>query len=137
ALYLCNLADTQIGHATWIFEGNFRRIHLQKITAAILPEAGLEFRADFQALLKAKPPVVRLVAKQKRLASCPGLVVFRISRQVDLPPRRVDFDFQIRGLRLLSVSASRLEWLRARPPAPAATRRALLIEPESLPDWPA
>jgi hypothetical protein len=111
---------------------------LQKITAAILPEAGLEFRADFvQALLKVKLPVVRLVAKQKRLASCPGLVVFLISRQVDFPPRRVDFDFQIRGLRLLSVSASRLEWLRARPPAQAATRRALLVEPESLSDWPA
>jgi hypothetical protein len=109
-----------------------------KITAAILPESGLAFRADFvRASLKVKPRVARSMAMRKRLLSCPGLVVFPISRQVDFPPRRVDFDFQIRGLRLLLVSASRLEWLLAKPPVPVVTRRALLLQPESLLDWPA
>jgi hypothetical protein len=72
----------------------------------------------------------------KRLVSCPGLVVFPVSRQADFPPRRVDFDFQIRGLRVLLVSASRLDWLLAKLPV-AVTRRALPLQPESLLDWPA
>jgi hypothetical protein len=109
-----------------------------KITAAILPESGLAFRADFvRASVKVKPRVARSMAIRKRLVSCPGLVVFPISRQVDFPPRRVDFDFQIRGLRLLLVSASRLEWLPAKPPVLVVKRRALLLQPESLLDWPA
>ena len=93
------------------------------------------FRADFvRASVKVKPPVVRPVAMRKHLVSCPGLVVFPISRQVDFPPQPVDFDFQIRGLRLLSVSASRLDWRLVKPPAPPATRRARLLPPESLLD---
>jgi len=109
-----------------------------KITAAIFPEPGLVFRADFvRASLKVKPRVARSMAMRKRLVSCPGLVVFPISRQVDFPPRRVDFDFQIRGLRPLLVSASRLERLLGKPPVPVVTRRALLLQPESLLDWPA
>jgi hypothetical protein len=64
-----------------------------------LPESGLVFRADFvRVSVKVKPRVARSMAMRKRLVSCPGLVVFPISRQVDFPPRRVDFDFQIRGL---------------------------------------
>ena len=104
----------------------------------MFPEPGLVFRADFvRVSVKVKPRVAHSVAMQKRLVSCPGLVVFPISRQVDFPPRRVDFDFQIRGLRLLLVSASRLEWLLAKPPVPVVTRRALPLQPESLLDWPA
>ena len=96
------------------------------------------FRADFvRVSVKVKPRVARSMAMRKRLVSCPGLVVFPISRQVDFPPRRVDFDFQIRGLRLLLVSASRLDWLLAKLPVPVATRRALPLQPESLLDWPA
>jgi hypothetical protein len=56
---------------------------------------------------------------------------------VDFLPRRVDFDFQIRGLRLISVSASRLDWLLVKLPVAVVTRRALLLQPESLLDWPA
>jgi hypothetical protein len=109
-----------------------------KITAAILPESGLAFRADFvRASVKVKPRVARSMAIRKRLVSCPGLVVFPISRQVDFPPRRVDFDFQIRGLRLLLVSQSRLDWLLAKLPVRAVTRGALLLPPEPLLDWPA
>jgi hypothetical protein len=109
-----------------------------KITAAMFPEPGLVFRADFvRVSVKVKPRVARSVALQKRLVSCPGLVVFPVSRQADLPPRRVDFDFQIRGLRLLLVSASRLDWLLAKLPVPVVTRRALPLQPESLLDWPA
>ena len=109
-----------------------------KITAAILPESGLVLRADFvRASVEVKPRVVHSVARRKRLASCPGLVVYPGVRWVDFLPRRVDFDFQIRGLRLLSVSLSHLEWRLVKPPAPVVTRRALLLQPESLLDWPA
>ena len=95
------------------------------------------FRTDFvRASVKVTPRVARSAAMRKRLVSCPGLVVFPVSRQVDFPRRRVDFDFQIRGLRLLLVSASRLDWLLAKPPVPVVTRRALLFQPELL-DWPA
>ena len=109
-----------------------------KITAAIFPEPGLVFRADFvRVSVKVKPRVAHSVAMRKRLVSCPGLVVFPVSRQVDFLPRRVDFDFQIRGLLLFSVSASRLDWLLAKLPVPVVTRRALPLQPESLLDWPA
>jgi hypothetical protein len=95
------------------------------------------FRADFvRVSVKVKPRVAHSVAMRKRL-SCPGRVVFPVSRQADFPPRRVDFDFQIRGLRLLLVSASRLDWLLAKLPVPVVTRRALPLQPESLLDWPA
>ena len=68
------------------------------------------FRADFvRATVKVKPHVARSVAMRKRLVSLPGLVVFPVARWVDFLPRPVDFDFQIRRLRLLSVWASRLE----------------------------
>jgi hypothetical protein len=109
-----------------------------KITAAMFPEPGLVFRADFvRVSVKVKPRVAHSVAMRKRLVSCPGLVVFPVSRQADFPPRRVDFDFQIRGLRVLLVSASRLDWLLAKLPVPVVTRRALPLQPESLLDWPA
>ena len=105
---------------------------------AIFPEPGLVFRADFvRASVKVNPAVARSVAMRKRLVSCPGLVVSPVSRQVDFLPRRVDFDFQIRGLRLLLVSASRLDWLLAKLPVPVVTRWALLLPLEPLLDWPA
>jgi hypothetical protein len=103
-----------------------------------LPESGLVFRARFvPASVKVKLHVARPVVGRKRLAPCPGLVVFPVARLVDFPPRRVDFGFQIRDLRLLSVSASRLQWLLAKPPAPVVTRPAPLLRRESLSDWPA
>lgn len=109
-----------------------------KITAAILPEAGLAFRADFVgASVKVKPRAVRSVAKRKRLASRPGLVVFPVAHWGDFLRQRVDFGFRIRGLRLLLVSASRLEWRLAKLPVPEVTRRALLLQPEPLLDSPA
>ena len=103
--------------------------------AAILPESGLVFRADFVQASVVKPHVARSVAGRKRLAPCPGLVVFPVARWVDFLPPQVDFGFQIRDLRLLSVSASRLEWLLAKPPAPVVTRPAPLLQRESLLDW--
>ena len=109
-----------------------------KITAAILPGPGLAFRADFvRVAVKVKPHVGRSRAKRKRLASRPGLVVFPVARWVDFLPPRVDFDFQIRDLRLLSVSKLRLDWRLAKLPALLVTRRALLLQRESLLDWPA
>jgi hypothetical protein len=93
--------------------------------------------ADFvRASVKVKPAVARSMAMRKRLVSCPGLVASPVLHQVDFLPRRVDFDFQIRGLRLISVSASRLDWLLAKLPVPVVTRRALLLQPESLLDLP-
>lgn len=77
------------------------------------------------------------MAMRKRPVSCLGLVAFPISHQVGFPLRQVDFDFQIRGLRLLSVSPSHSEWLLAKPPAPLMSQRALLLQRESLLDWPA
>jgi hypothetical protein len=98
----------------------------------------LVFRADFvRVSVKVKPAAARSVAMRKRLVSWPGLAVFPISPQADFPRQRVDFDFQIQGLRLLLVLASRLEWLLAKPPVLVVTRRALLLQPESLLDWPA
>ena len=75
------------------------------------------FRADFVgASAKLKPRVVRSVAKLKRLVSCLGhLAAFPISPRVDFPPRRVDFDFQIRALLVFLVSALRLDWLTKLP----------------------
>ena len=73
----------------------------------MFPEPGLVFRADFvRVSVKVKPRVAHSVAMRKRLVSCPGLAVFPISPQADFPRQRVDFDFQIRGLRLISASAS-------------------------------
>jgi len=64
-------------------------------------------RADFvRASVKVKPAVARSMAMRKRLVSCPGLVASPVLHQVDFLLRRVDFDFQIRDLRLISVSAS-------------------------------
>jgi len=96
------------------------------------------FRADFvRASVTVKPAAAHSVAARKRLVLRPGLVVSPVSHQVDFLPRRVDFDFQSRGLRLISVSASRLDRLPAKLPVPVVTRRALLLPPEPLLDWPA
>jgi hypothetical protein len=62
--------------------------------------------------------------------------VFVDSHSADSRPQRVDFDFQIRRLRLFLVLASRWERRPVKLPAPLAMRRAQLLPPESLSDLP-
>ena len=96
------------------------------------------FRMDFvRRLVKVKPLALRSMAMPRRLVSHRGRAVSPVLHQADFPPRPVDSDFQIRGLRVFSVSPSRLDWQPAKQPVPGVTQRALLLRSELLLDLPA
>ena len=108
---------------------------MQKIRPAILPEAGLVFRADFvRASAKANRRVVHLAALKQR-ALCRDQAECLATRWADCWLPRAARDFQNLDLRLMLVSACQTP--RAQVTLLAVAVSSPLALPQGLQsDWP-